>query len=645
MDETDVETAAETAAETATGGPVRTGRVALVSMPWNIETFTSLQIATLKGHLVRQGIPTTSRHYHKDLLDYLGPDERHHVHEYGYGEHLFGALYYPDRRADFTAAINRRFDTPDLTPVLDTLDRFCEDVVRDLLATGAQLVGFTTTHVQVMSSIYIARRLKEERPGIKVVLGGLALFEQFSESLVRLYPEIDFIVNGEGEKALHRLAVAVLAGEDDGFERIGGLTWRTPDGTAHSSPKPAELVTLADSPAPDLDDYLTIHLAAERREIPQPKVCVESARACSWGKCTFCIESISSRGPYRSRPAGEVVDQIERLVADAKSVDIAFTDPDMSSRRDVFEEVVARGLDLRIDAEVSGLVDLPTLIAMKRAGLSTLQIGIESFAPENLRRFLKGVQLIHYVELMRWCSQLDLSLVYNIIVGAPFDTQQDVDIAVANMRKLFPLAPPVISEFVVSLGSPIFNDLDSYGIASLSPLPETACYPEEVRQAVGPLLSFHAGYAFETKGDRAPLDHSALIATVDEWWKLRDAGYRTTAYRGRGFVDVEYVVGKANRHVEVVDPAEVALLNAVAVEAKSLRTLTRETGRPEAELRYAADALGEAGLLFESDRKLLALPVFERIDLREHRPAREQRLDLPWLRADESRRALDLVAR
>ncbi|MFD0568126.1 hypothetical protein ACFQ0T_01075 [Kitasatospora gansuensis] len=138
--------------------------VALVSMPWNIEQFTSLQIATLKSYLVKQGVSAT-RHYHKDLLDYVGGEERHHVHEYGYGEHLFGALYYPDRRSDFVEAIKRRFDTPPLEPLLDRLHTYCEDVVRDLLATGAGLVGFTTTHVQVMSSIYIARGSRRSGPG------------------------------------------------------------------------------------------------------------------------------------------------------------------------------------------------------------------------------------------------------------------------------------------------------------------------------------------------------------------------------------------------------------------------------------------------------------------------------------------------
>jgi hypothetical protein len=164
-----------------------TADVALVSMPWNIEQYTSLQIASLKAYLVKQGIAATSRHYHKDLVDFLGVDEREHVHEYGYGEHLFGALYYPERRHEFVVEITSRLSTPKVEPILDKLAVFCDAVVADLLAVNPRLVGFTTTHVQTMSSIYIARRLKEERPEIKIVLGGLALFKDFSERLLELF--------------------------------------------------------------------------------------------------------------------------------------------------------------------------------------------------------------------------------------------------------------------------------------------------------------------------------------------------------------------------------------------------------------------------------------------------------------------------
>lgn len=615
----------------------RTADVALVSMPWNIEQYTSLQIASLKAYLVKQGVSATSRHYHKDLVDFLGVDEREHVHEYGYGEHLFGALYYPERRREFVTEITSRLPTPEIEPILDRLTVFCDAIVADLLAINPKLVGFTTTHVQTMSSIYIARRLKEQRPDIKVVFGGLALFRDFSERLLQLFPEIDFIVNGEGEIALHRLAAAVCESDVTAasvLDSIGGLSRRDETGEIITAAKQAELASLDSLPAPDLADYLDIHLSDDREEIPYPKVCVESARACSWGKCTFCIESIPSRGPYRAKSAGAVVDQIEQLVGAARSTEIAFTDPDMSSRADVFHELIDRGLDLHVLAEVSGMVDLPTLVVMKRAGLSTLQIGVESFSSELLKRFLKGVQLIHYVELMRWCKHLGLTLVYNIIVGAPFETQEAVDEAVANMRLLFSFAPPVISEFVVSLGSPIFQDLDSYGIESLSPLPETACYPESIREGVGPLLSFHAGYAFKTTSRSPRVDHAPLVAAVDEWWKMHNANFTLNAYRGNGFIDLEYKVGTATRRSLVTDPAQVFLLGSVAVEAKSLRQVAVEsTDAPSLpQLLAAANELKDRGLLFESDRKVLAIPVFPRIDLGSYNPRRRQRLDLPWIR-------------
>lgn len=611
----------------------RSSGVMIVSLPWNIEQFTSLQIAALRAFLASRSVEATSRHYHKDIVDYLAHDVRSHVHEYGYGEHLFGALYYPDRADDFIRVINDKFTTPPLGPVLSALNRFCDDVVQDIAAVGPALLGFTTTHVQVMSSLYVARRIKSRLPSTRIVLGGLALFSDFSQQILRLFPEVDYVVNGEGESALLDLAHHSRGDEVD-LGSVGGLTWRS-DGVVLSNPRPAVTTPMDDLPLPDIDDYLFRHLHPEKRQISYPTVCVESARACSWGKCTFCIESIPSRGAYRVRSAKTVVDQIQSAVEAARSVDVAFTDPDMSSRRDVFEEIATRGMDLRIDAEVSGMVDLPTLIAMKHAGLKALQIGIESFSPELLRRFAKGVQLVHYVELMRWCRQLDLSLVYNIIIGAPFETQEELDVADRNMRLLFPYAPPVISEFVVSLGSPIYQNLDDYGIEELLPLPETVCYPDDVRAGISPLISFHAGYDF-VAASRPEVDRSGLLDAVREWWERSDTGFHLNAYRGRGFIDVEYVLGNAQRHVEIRDACEVHLLSEVAVEARSLHRIAAEPGCRFAldDLREAADALIARGLLFESDRKVIAVPIFPRIDLTRHVPSRSQRLDLPWLRTE-----------
>lgn len=617
--------------------------VVIVSMPWNIEEFVSSQVATLKSYLTQNGVDAAGRHYHKEMLNYLGPKEREQVHEFGYGEHLFAALLYPKRKSLFLESIRDRFGIDLLDGVVSKLDDFAHAAADDLFDANPELIGFTTTHVQIMSSLYLAKLAKERIPETKIVFGGLSLFGDYSEALIKLFPQIDFVVNGEGERALLELWQAVhLKDPNTHFGDIGGLVWRDSVGNPMSSSEPARLVSLDTTSAPDFSEYFNDPLVAGTGSAPHPKICVESARACSWGKCTFCIESIPSRGVYRKKSATVVVNQIEDLVRKTKSVDVAFTDPDMSSRKDVFDEINARGLDLRVMAEVSGLVDLPTLLSMRSAGMNSIQIGIESFSPEILKKFKKGVQLVHYIELMRWCKQLNMSLVYNVIIGSPFETQSELEVAAQNIEFLMTLAPPIISEFVVSLGSPIYQDMERYGINCLKPLPETDCYPSEVRKLIAPLISFHAGFAYET--DQVQPDRTAIVDSIDRWWKFWKLGFSITAYRGVNFLDLKYCVGSSERHVMIDDPVEVELLQSVAVEAKGMRQIARDLPAFTTELlEDAAERLIDRQLLFSCDRKYLAIPIFERIDLSTYSTSRNQRYDLPWLSGESNQ--LGLVVR
>jgi ribosomal peptide maturation radical SAM protein 1 len=611
----------------------------VVSLPWNLQALTSSQVAGLKAYLAQSGFDVIGRHYHKDVVDYFDADEVSAVHEFGIGEHVFASVYFPDHADEIRRQISERVPTVDANRLTRQAARFVSDVVDDLTAKPLTLLGFTTTHVQLMASLCVARGVKERRPGTVILFGGLHLDEPYGRALLECFQEVDRVCVGEGEIPFRLLAGVTERGEDN--EPIPRLVRREAGGsTSYGPPDPASFVRLAEVPAPDISDFFRHSLSAGDRGV-HAKVCVESARGCVWGKCTFCIEGIRRAEGYRVKPAAKVVTELVAMAREANTVDIVFTDPDMSSRRDLFEAIAQSGLDLRLEAEVSGLVDLPTLIAMRNAGLRSIQIGIESFAPRLLRRFAKGVQLVHYVELMRWCRALGMELTYNIIVGAPFETQDDIDLAVATMENLWFLQPPIISEFVVSVGSPIHANYRRFGIAALDCLPETACYPDRVRESLGPLLSFHAGFDYHPVAGSPSLevDHDALVKAVRKWWDFANESASCEMYRGPGFIDVEYRMGDITRHLHVIEPAEVAVLDVCRTYARSRAELiahlpefgvavgadgTPGAGGPEGadlpsgspspcvgerRLEDVLRGLISKGLLFECDGRLLTLPV------------------------------------
>ena len=122
------------------------------------------------------------------------------------------------------------------------------------------------------------------------------------------------------------------------------------------------------------------------------------------------------------------------------------------------------------------------------------------------------------------------------------------------MKSLWFLPPPIISEFVVSVGSPIHKQYKKFGISSLSSLPETECYPESIRSALGPLLSFHAGFSYTlTDNDTDSIDHTGLVDAVRKWWDCARASSTCRMFRGPSFIDIEYKVGDLARHLHIDD--------------------------------------------------------------------------------------------
>ncbi|NRQ36515.1 hypothetical protein HII36_32480 [Nonomuraea sp. NN258] len=73
------------------------------------------------------------------------------------------------------------------------------------------VVGFTSTLMQNVAGLALARRLKRLRPGLRAVFGGANCDGPMGEALHRNHRFLDFVVRGEGEQ--------VFPGCSTGFER------------------------------------------------------------------------------------------------------------------------------------------------------------------------------------------------------------------------------------------------------------------------------------------------------------------------------------------------------------------------------------------------------------------------------------------
>jgi radical SAM superfamily enzyme YgiQ (UPF0313 family) len=80
-------------------------------------------------------------------------------------------------------------------------------------------------HYQADAVLALAADLKKRLPGLKIVVGGMTA-SIFSEEVMRLCPAIDFLIRGDAEEPLLKLAPLALSGGTGGLQAVPNLLWR-----------------------------------------------------------------------------------------------------------------------------------------------------------------------------------------------------------------------------------------------------------------------------------------------------------------------------------------------------------------------------------------------------------------------------------
>jgi radical SAM superfamily enzyme YgiQ (UPF0313 family) len=196
----------------------------------------------------------------------------------------------------------------------------------------------------------------------------------------------DFVVNGEPESAIRRLA----RGE-----------WL--EGECVSEPT-ADLDAL---PFPRWDFAI-----AAKRKRPLAnlslggRIPLLASRGCP-EFCTYCPHRILAG--HRSRSIRNIVDELALLCEMFRRPYIVFRDPLFTNDRDralgLADEIRASGLDLRFECETRlDRLDEALLESLHAAGLRAISFGVESMSPEILRRVgRRPIPESHQRAIIGWC--------------------------------------------------------------------------------------------------------------------------------------------------------------------------------------------------------------------------------------------------
>jgi ribosomal peptide maturation radical SAM protein 1 len=413
---------------------------------------------------------------------------------------------------------------------------FIRNLAAEIAADPPDVVGFTSTFMQNVPSLALAKELKKLVPGILTVLGGSNCDGPQGPALHRNFEQLDFVISGEGERSLPALLDRIAKGAS--VANIPGLSWRD-EGQTVVNPPAKTALPFAAVPAPNYDSYFHALENSLVQHHVRPMMVLETSRGCWWGEqhqCTFCGlngSNINFRSKAPERIAHEVRDLAERYqVLDLIMVDNIL---DMKYLSTVMPEIAALDCDLRIHYEIKSNMTRGQLSSLKQANVLYVQPGIESLSSHVLRLMDKGVSAAHNVRMLRDGEDLGLNVTWNILYGFPGETEEDYRGLLKKFATLEHLQPPTGAwRIALERFSPYFED-PSQGFMFRRP---AAIYDFIYKVPRDQLYDLVYLFDSRSQGISGPLEDELKLA-VDEWAKAYPQSSLSYWTDDRGRVIVE----------------------------------------------------------------------------------------------------------
>jgi ribosomal peptide maturation radical SAM protein 1 len=459
-------------------------RATLISTPWALFNRPSLQLAALKAYLEREmDAEIETCHLYLDLAAAIGCDTYRHISEAGWaGEALFAPLVFPERHQQAARVFRQSLRKtaggrriPDFDDLVRRIDETCRDWLAGHDFVDTRLVGFSVCFNQLLPSLYLAGLIGERGDGPAIVFGGSSCAGRIGQSLLRQFPRIDYVIDGEGERPLLGLC-AYLDGHSGSLpKQVGG---RIPVPTA---PCP-QIEVLNHLPLPDFAPYFA-RMATLFPALPFiPVLPLEFSRGCWWNRCAFCNLNLQWQG-YRYKTAERLLAEVETLARRHQCLDFTFTDNALpQAQADLFFKRRGESAeDCRFFAEIRGTTRPEQLEIYSRGGLQTIQVGIESLSTSLLRKMVKGVTAIENIAMMKFSHACGIRLEGNLILEFPGSTLEEVGETMENLDYVLPFRPLATAVFFLGHGSPVHRNPGVYGISGIRPHKKNrALFPPEL---------------------------------------------------------------------------------------------------------------------------------------------------------------------
>ncbi len=298
---------------------------------------------------------------------------------------------------------------------------------KTLIEKKPDVIGFSILHANRWGGVEIARIAKQLNPKTTVVFGGIGatfLWEHF----LTHFPEIDYVVLGEGEYTFLSLVKWLENRNSGSLKDIPGIAFR----------KGNRLVrTVNAEPIADLDalpnpaNYFTYQH-------------VTSSRGCP-GKCTFCGSPRFWGNKVRFHSPDYFVQQLELLYRRGISF-FYFSDDTFTLKKDHVTKICKKIIERKLNISWAAISRVNTVSPnmldwMRKAGCIQISYGVES-GSEHIRNHVLNKR----IKTEQISKAFELTRLYGImarayfIYGSPNENRHTIQETLDLIRQIKPLS-------------------------------------------------------------------------------------------------------------------------------------------------------------------------------------------------------------
>ncbi len=306
-----------------------------------------------------------------------------------------------------------------------TLGRTPEKIREVLAGRRPDVIGFSILQANRWGGIEISRVAKQVNPDIKIVFGGITPTFLWKHFLTH-FPEIDYVVRGEGEYTFLKLVQCIEKRDFKKIRDIRGIAYRKKKKPVKN--RDAESIKDLDE-LPNPAQYFTYEHLALTRGCP--------------GNCTFCGSPKFWGQRVRFHSADYFVDQLE-LIYKRGVTFFLFSDDTFTFKKqrviEICRQIIERGLNITWFAiSRVNFITEEVVIWMRKAGCIQISFGVESGSPKIREALNKKISNDQIRNAFRITIQHGILARAYIIFGCPGETRETIQESIDLINKIKPL--------------------------------------------------------------------------------------------------------------------------------------------------------------------------------------------------------------